>query len=567
MVDASLPSRLGEGCAQSYPIPPREATQYSRMLKSRWTRCVRGRISVSKYRNVMGMCAAIAAMLISCCAQAQTKGETISYGANPRTEDSPIQQDSLYSHVLNEKRALQVILPKGYKPGSPNKYDVLYVLDGETITPYAASTYSLLQGEEFLPELIIVGIPNMNLDSRERDFTPTHVSGLSGGADKFLAFLKNELIPYIEKTYPAKAGGNTLYGGSLAGLFVLYSFVTEPSLFKSYVAVDPSLWWDHGYVNMMYTNRLVNLKGLQNSLWVAGREGYPYQFMGTAAIDAILRAKAPAELAWTAVPYSNETHFSLLYKGLWDGLKFSYGGYYGKRGIELKPMNGIVLKDSPFKLWCYNLLANRYIRYSTDSLEPASTAASIAFENKLSFNGTTTFTAKSFAVRDEHDKTTKGTFEIGTTLPAVHKPGGVKAGGLHYSYYEGNWSNLPDFKNLKPTRSGFAGDDFDLTSFPRNTSFSLVLDGYIEIKEEGYYIFELGGDSGSKVYLGERLLIGDHYKADYGETFMVPLQKGFYSLRVEYLHRKGGSDLVPVYVKPEGQEDFPIPPGMEYSQN
>ncbi len=167
-------------------------------------------------------------------------------------------------------------------------------------------------------------------------------------------------------------------------------------------AVDPSLWWDHGHVNTLYADRLANLKGLQNSLWIAGREGYPYQFMGTAAIDAILRTKAPAELTWMCVPYSNETHFSLLYKGLWDGLKFSYGGYYGKRGIELKPMNGIVLKDKPFDLWCYNLLADRYIRYSTDSTEPASTAASISFENKLSFNSTTTFTAKSFAVRDEY---------------------------------------------------------------------------------------------------------------------------------------------------------------------
>jgi predicted alpha/beta superfamily hydrolase len=487
--------------------------------------------------------------------------------AAARAEDSPIQQDSLYSHLLNEKRALQVILPKGYKPGSPNKYNVLYVLDGETITPYAARTYSLLQGEEFLPELIIVGIPNMNLGFRERDFTPTHVSGLSGGANKFLAFLKSELIPYIEKTYPAKADGNTLYGGSLAGLFVLYSFVTEPSLFKSYVAVDPSLWWDHGHVNTLYADRLANLKGLQNSLWIAGREGYPYQFMGTAAIDAILRTKAPAELTWMCVPYSNETHFSLLYKGLWDGLKFSYGGYYGKRGIELKPMNGIVLKDKPFDLWCYNLLADRYIRYSTDSTEPASTAASISFENKLSFNSTTTFTAKSFAVRDEYDKITKGTFEIGDVLPAVPRPEGAKAGGLHYFYYEGNWSNLPDFKSLTPTRSGLAGNDFDLASFSRGADFSLVLDGYIEIKEGGYYIFELGGDGGSKVYLGTTLLIGNHYQEAYGETFMVPLKMGFYPFRVEYMHRKGGSDLVPVYLKPEGKEDFPIPQEMEYSHN
>jgi len=48
---------------------------------------------------------------------------------------------------------------------------------------------------------------------------------------------------------------------------------------------------------------------------------------------------------------------------------------------------------------------------------------------------------------------------------------------------------------------------------------------------------------------------------------MVPLRKGFYPFRVEYMHRKGGSDLVPLYLKPEGQEDFPIPPEMEYSRN
>ncbi len=40
-------------------------------------------------------------------------------------DDAPIQQDSLDSHVLNEKRAFQVLLPAAYKPGSAQKYDVL----------------------------------------------------------------------------------------------------------------------------------------------------------------------------------------------------------------------------------------------------------------------------------------------------------------------------------------------------------------------------------------------------------------------------------------------------------
>ena len=48
---------------------------------------------------------------------------------------------------------------------------------------------------------------------------------------------------------------------------------------------------------------------------------------------------------------------------------------------------------------------------------------------------------------------------------------------------------------------------------------------------------------------------------------MVPLEKGFYPFHVEYLHRKGGADSVPVYLKPEGQEDFPIPTEREYSRS
>lgn len=93
-----------------------------------------------------------------------------------------------------------------------------------------------------------------------------------------------------------------------------------------------------------------------------------------------------------------------------------------------------------------------------------------------------------------------------------------------------------------------------------------VLEGCLEIKDDAYYIFELGGDGGSKVYLADQLLLGNHYEPGYGETFMVPLQKRFYPFRIDYLHNKEGSDLVSVYLKPPGVEDFPISPHTEYSQ-
>jgi hypothetical protein len=69
-------------------------------------------------------------------------------------------------------------------------------------------------------------------------------------------------------------------------------------------------------------------------------------------LEATLRTQAPGDLAWMCRPYPNETHLTTWIKGFWDGMKFSYGGYYAN-GIGFKPMNGIILKDRPFCVWCY----------------------------------------------------------------------------------------------------------------------------------------------------------------------------------------------------------------------
>ncbi len=83
--------------------------------------------------------------------------------------------------------------------------------------------------------------------------TPTHVdfdffSGdsirySSGGGDKFLDFVEDELIPYIEKTYPASSY-RTFVGHSFGGLSVINALISKPHLFNNYVAIDPSLLWD-----------------------------------------------------------------------------------------------------------------------------------------------------------------------------------------------------------------------------------------------------------------------------------------------------------------------------------
>ena len=130
----------------------------------------------------------------------------ITYG-----QQAPAISDSLNSTALKDIRYFQVYLPNDYKAGSTAKYDVIYVLDGEWNTQITLQMSQYLANQGLIPPNIVVSIPNKykdNVNMRERDFSPTHIadSPVSGGGDSFLAFLKNEMLPYINKNYPFSQG-------------------------------------------------------------------------------------------------------------------------------------------------------------------------------------------------------------------------------------------------------------------------------------------------------------------------------------------------------------------------
>jgi CubicO group peptidase (beta-lactamase class C family)/predicted alpha/beta superfamily hydrolase len=247
-------------------------------------------------------------------------------------QNAGIQYDSLYSNNLKEKRPIKVILPKKYNPGSTERCDVLYVLDGEWNTSLTEKVYEFLEYGKFIPtNLIIVSVPNYyknGINMRDRDFTPTSTENSEGikygGADNFLLFLKEELVPFINSKYPTKIENNILYGTSLGGLFAIYAYLHEPSLFKSYLTVEPSLWWDNAYINKIASEKLEDKEGIRNTLWIGSRDGTAQVAMGISSFDSLLALRAPDDLKWKVAGYPNETHFSAIWKGIYDGLKFTY---------------------------------------------------------------------------------------------------------------------------------------------------------------------------------------------------------------------------------------------------
>jgi len=245
-------------------------------------------------------------------------------------QEQNIHDDSLYSSILKEQRQIQVIFPKKYQPDQTDRFDVLYVLDGEWNTSLAQKLYEFLEYAKFIPSnIIIVSIPNLyknGINMRDRDFTPTRPenSDIAGGADNFLLFLKDELVPFINNKYPTNTDNNILYGTSSGGLFAIYAYLSEPAIFRSYVTVEPSLWWDNEFINKIASEKLENKKGIKNTLWISSRDGEAQVGMGISRFDSLLKQKAPDGLQWKVEAYPNETHFSAIWKGVYDGMKFTY---------------------------------------------------------------------------------------------------------------------------------------------------------------------------------------------------------------------------------------------------
>jgi predicted alpha/beta superfamily hydrolase len=466
--------------------------------------------------------------------------------------------DSLHSSILDQERRFKVILPPGYKPGSAEKYDVMYVLDGsDWNTGTIAQVQHFVEDQGFMPPTIIVSIVEPD---RNADLAPTHLDTWknSGGADKFRAFFRNELIPYINKQYPSN-GDNTLWGHSLSGMFVLYALLTEPTLFKSFIAIDPSAWWDNSYVLKMAAAKLPTLPFQNTTFFIAGRES-TLGSMKTDTLETILKNNAPASLKWKLDVYSGETHGSVKFKGTYDGLKFIYEGYI--KNMLFSPMNGIVIKDKSFKLSYYEDTTR--IHYTVDGTVPTPNAPKI--QQATTINGPATVTYKALTNRSRYDRITTGLFTDEEMPKPLSNAKHWQHGGFNYAYYEGTWDKWPDLTKLKPVKTGMTDNNFDPDKLPRKNHYALVIDGLLETKEEGYYIFGVGGDKG-KLYIGNKLVItcGGDYK-----TYIVPLSKGFYPFRIEYLHQEEEYKLDwQQYLTPsimDTQNTILIPVNLQYNK-
>lgn len=167
----------------------------------------------------------------------------------PRLE-ARVRQRSLSSTVLDEARTYLVHLPDGYDAEPDRRYPVIYVLDGSSQDLHTAASAALMARIGVLPEMIVVGIPNVSGAGRQRDYTPPGMrqdldedDPRLGGGDPFLDFIERELIPAVDAEFRT-TGRRELAGHSRGGLLVMHAFISRPGLFAALHAHSPALWRD-----------------------------------------------------------------------------------------------------------------------------------------------------------------------------------------------------------------------------------------------------------------------------------------------------------------------------------
>lgn len=221
---------------------------------------------------------------------------------------------TIASKALQETRRINVYLPPGYAEANDARFPVLYMPDGGLAEDFqhVAGLVQVLAGNGTMRPFLLVGIENTQ---RRRDMTgPTEsaedkkIAPVVGGSAAFRQFLREELMPEIKRRYRT-TNETAIVGESLAGLFVIETFLLEPALFDSYLAFDPSLWWNHGALLNSAAERLHAFPRSEKMLWFASSGDGNVEVVDKFA-DA-LKNHAPPSVHWHYEKMPEEKHATI----------------------------------------------------------------------------------------------------------------------------------------------------------------------------------------------------------------------------------------------------------------
>jgi predicted alpha/beta superfamily hydrolase len=283
----------------------------------------------------------------------------------PSIQLPPLAVHRLISKQVGDSFEIRVLLPPLIS-GETTRFPVVYMTDVHAGFPVDADMLRMLMMYD-VPRFIAVGIGYpaagsimQGLAIRARDLTQVEVkaeqaggdlpfAGMvkpavrTGGAPKFLGFIRDELMPFIDARYPTNPNDRAYWGDSLGGLFGCYVLFTRPDTFNRYIIGSPSIWWGGEEMIKRAEGFLASASDLRASVFmgVGGLEelgpGASFRMVtNLLRLETMLRAKKYPGLQLTTRIFPDESHTTVVGMNLVRGLVSVFGPAGPEDGLMAK---------------------------------------------------------------------------------------------------------------------------------------------------------------------------------------------------------------------------------------
>lgn len=275
---------------------------------------------------------------------------------------TPVSLPRSREHALSvDGRPYRVFVAWPSEPAPPAGFPAVYVLDANAAfatVVEAIRMRSHRRDATGVGPAVVIGVaypgdgPYMR-DRRTFDFTRPGQGAQGdggdgravvavGGAARFLELLTNDVPALVTRDLALDPAQRTLVGHSMGGYFALDTLVTTPEAFTSYLAISPSIWWDHDGLTARAAAIAATPARLQARLTVGEyeqrlapwQEGRPP--VGTVAerredrrmvdhareLAAVLARGAGASIEFAVL--AGEDHASVVPPSIGEGLRFAF---------------------------------------------------------------------------------------------------------------------------------------------------------------------------------------------------------------------------------------------------
>jgi len=282
------------------------------------------------------------------------QGETAGYTPYKLQIEQPF---TMAGGEFDYRHQIQVALPASYNENLARRYPVLWLTDGSLTFDLAVGLLNALTLGNSSPEMIIVAVGASGttgyegfVAQRTMEFSPPVSSDISAQhnkkyyadrpelaallalpkrADKFLAFLVDELRPQLETRY-RMSGDHALFGHSFGGVFASYALLVRPVAFSKYLIGSPNLNSTFGAIFALEKQYAEDHADLDAAVFFAAGELELNSKMMAAGgvvgkmveLSDVLRLRDYESLRIGTRIFPGKDHFSVIADVLTSGVKF-----------------------------------------------------------------------------------------------------------------------------------------------------------------------------------------------------------------------------------------------------